>query len=229
MKLKTALSCSALIHLGFLALKPPVGLVPPKETLRALQVTYLPVEAAAPQEKSPPARKASPPPKFVLPSAPAGRGGEAPKAPSINTAPRAETSQAAPSRRSETPRPIVSPLPDATQKPVTGPESAAATAQAVRLPPEGAFARIQHKHQVKEHLRNHLRYPSTRSQGWVRLQVFLDRAGGLKLLRVLGSSHPALAQKAMDDARTAIPYPSFPRSLGGQQVRYEFVVQYEPE
>ncbi len=223
MSLKAALSCSALLHMGLLALRPPAGWVPPKEVLHDLVVTYLPVKATPRQSSPPPAPRVTPSPaarqKEVTPalrrefeeSLPPVAPGERPLPPPGAGPPRAEPCPQVEDRARTAERvPEISPIPAASL-------------------PEGVFASVQHKHQVKEHLRTHLRYPSPRSQGWVRLQVWLDPSGALRQLRVLENSNPALAQRALEDARAAIPYPSFPRSLRNHQARYEFVVRYEPE
>jgi outer membrane biosynthesis protein TonB len=88
---------------------------------------------------------------------------------------------------------------------------------------------VQHKQQVKEHLRAHLRHPLIPLRGQVRLQLWLDPAGGLRFLRVVEASDPALAQRAAEDARSAQPYPAFPRSLRASHLRYEYLVKYESQ
>ena len=211
MNLTTAVGCSALLHLGLLAVRPPGDWVPPREALHTLEVTYWPAKAAAQNRQAPAPRPAAAP---SLPSRP-------PEA--------AKPAKPVPPTSANRPRPVVKPVPDPAETMAARPTVPAASTHAVRLPPEGAFARLQHKQRVKEHLRTHLQYPFPGSQGWVRLQLSLDRMGTLTLVRVLESSHPLLAQRASEDARSAVPYPSFPRSLGGQQARYEFLVQYEPE
>jgi outer membrane biosynthesis protein TonB len=91
------------------------------------------------------------------------------------------------------------------------------------------FAAIQHKEQVRLHLKARLSYPDRVGEGVVRLRVVLGPEGRLLKAEGLEASDPRLMNQVVQDAESAAPYPVFPARLRHRQVTYEFLVRYQPE
>lgn len=222
MGLRAAAACSTAIHIGILALRPPGGLVPPRQTLYPLEVSYVilqeerPAPKVSPQPRRPQAQPAQ-----------QDRAADPPKpAPS-----KVEGREESPRRIEHPSRPV-----DSGPQPAIHPESRSGSGAG--LPPggprafampEGEFAAIRHKELVREHLRRELRYPETMLQGTVRLRITLLPDGRLKQAAVLEATDPRLSSSALQDARGAGPYPGFPKEMKAQDAQYEFLVQYLPD
>lgn len=221
MKLKGAVLCSAVLHMGFLTVKPPHGLFsardifrPPETYVLVEPVKALPKAAAlkVPAPKpAPPARAAEPvrraePPRRVAPPKPVE-----------------QVRPALPPLPSKLPEPPpLRPAPSVSQAPAVVP---AATADL----PDGDFALIRHKEQVRAYLRHKLHFPEDWTQGAVRLRVTVLPDGTLKEAAVPEASDPRLAEIALRDARAAGPYPRFPAAMKVVEAEYEFLVQYSPD
>ena len=204
MGLKTALVCSTAIHVGFLTLRPG-GLVPPRQTLYPLEVSYVileparPVQVVSPQVKRPESRPA-PERREAQPAEPAKKA----SVPEPTLPKRQELAKPADSRNSP-----------------GAPPSVGAAAL-----PEGQFAAIRHKELVREYLRKELHYPETSLEGVVRLRVTLLPDGSLKEAVVSEASDARLAAFTLRDARSAGPFPRFPKEMRSSETNYEFLVQY---
>lgn len=220
---KAAVICSTAIHVGFLGLRPPAGLVPLRQTLYPLEVTYVivqderPARGGSPPPKRPDSRPADP--AKAAPQPPPAKGREPVKPPELPKPqrPGATKPPSPPEDRATPPRgsnDSSDPLP---------PTGAGAAAL-----PEGEFAAIRHKELVREHLRRTLRYPEDSLQGTVRLRVTLLPDGGLREAAVLAATDARLGEIALRDARSAGPYPRFPGQMRSASVEYEFLVQYRP-
>ena len=214
MSLKIAFGWSIVVHLGLMIVRPPPSMVPPRQVLHPLEVSYLPaVQVEAPSSHpakpvSAPSQRRSSPVRTIPPSAEEER-------------PRPKTPEPPKQESPDVKAPENHPSPS-VDLPPTGNASAASL-------PEGEFAAIEHKEWVRQHLKAHLKYPAFRMQGTVRLQLVLAPYGVLKEVAVVEASDPRLADLAVKDAQAAIPYPRFPKEMKQRQVRYEFLVKYQPE
>jgi len=205
MTLRSALGCSAVFHVVLLIVRSPLGWMPLGEGVHPLEVSYVPVQAPAP----------------------------APPVP-------VRSDDAGPLRMTRSPAsiPVAAARPDPApaQRPVIRPAVHRWAEVAPPLPiPDTSrmsrqeFAFVEHKERVRRHLKARLHYPAFLSDGTVRLQVLLDPQGDLKQAVVLETSDPRLASIAVQDAQGAAPYPRFPSTRRPKQLRYEFLVRYEPE
>ena len=95
--------------------------------------------------------------------------------------------------------------------------------------PDKEFVFLDHKENVRKHLKARLNYPASLSDGTVRLRVILGPEGSFKQAVVLETSDPRLAGIAVKDAQAAAPYPPLPAKYHPRQLRYEFLVRYKPE
>lgn len=220
--LKAAVICSMTIHAGFLSLRPPAGLVPPRQTLYPLEVTYVIVrkERPAPAVSSQPKRREIPPgdrARAAQPQPPPAKRREPVKPPELPK-PQAAVKTEPPAPPADSGR---SPSGSKDSSELLPPTGAGAAAL-----PEGEFAAIRHKELVREHLRRTLRYPGEPLQGTVRLRVTLLPDGGLREAAVLEATDARLGEIALRDARSAGPYPRFPTRMRSPSVEYEFLVQY---
>lgn len=225
MNFKAAVICSTAIHAGFLGLRPPAGLVPPRQTLYPLEVSYVilqgerPTPKVAPRPKEPQASRAADPAKPARPE-PLPPKPEEPRKSEERPRP------AEPPARPPGAKPSPAVTPGGRSSPVADLPSSGPRAAAM---PEGEFAAIRHKELVREHLRRELRYPETALQGMVRLKVTVLPDGSLKDAVVSDASDPRLAAIALRDARSAGPYPRFPKETSSSEAEYEFLVQYRPD
>ena len=223
MNLRAAIVFSILFHLGLMIIRPPPSFIPPRELLHPLEVSYQSVSLDA-----------EPPRAVPKPPVPVVRSSSAADLPP--TGGGTSTSVVAIPRPAQQPKPRVPEPPRDLPDPPTptarlSPEVAAPSSEgavAVGLP-EGEFASIEHKEWVRQHLKAHLQYPYSRLSGAVRLQLVLAPHGILKEVTVLESSDPRLTDLAVKDAQLAVPYPRFPKEMKQRQVRYEFLVKYQPE
>lgn len=132
--------------------------------------------------------------------------------------------------RAAQPQPGPAPKPAAQPKPRQATWApASAPRPAISSLPEKEFVFLDHKEQVRKHLKARLNYPAFLSDGTVRLRVILGPDGALKQAAVIETSDPRLAGVAARDARAASPYPRLSAKFRPRQVRYEFLVRYKPE
>ena len=207
MTLRAAIAWSTIVHLGFMTSRPPQGLTPPRSSLQTLEVSYLPAatQTATAVHAAEPARV---PQTSVVRSKP-------------SVAPSTESSRAAAPAM-----PAPRPLPKIAEV-----SSIRSDARGISAAPwdESEFSVVQHKEQVRLHLKHQLRYPSFPSEGMVRLRLSLTPEGFLKEAAALESSDPRLGPIALADARSAVPYPRFSEAMRGKrEAAYEFLVRYEP-
>lgn len=95
--------------------------------------------------------------------------------------------------------------------------------------PEGEFAALEYKQQVREHLKKYLSFPDPSLQGTVRLRVSMGQEGNLQELQVLESTDANLSELTAQGTRRASPFPRFPKKLTTSKASYEFLVQYKAE
>ena len=234
MTLRSAVVWSALVHVWLFSIRPPLGLVPPRQVLRSLEVNYLIAQ------NNPPSTNLN--------------LRENTLARSLETAQirRSEPADSKPASMNE--HPAERPIPDTFEQKATQsgkrehpieneqevipkrqvmlneprgsafPPKGAATSL-----PEGEFAVLQHKQMIRHHLKRYLTYPAVRLQGVVYLQIDLDPDGKLRDAVVREASDPRLEEITLNGVRSAAPYPPFPRELKSSSARYEFLVQYRWE
>lgn len=201
MTLRGAIGFSAAFHVVLLTAIPSSAWLAPKQ--KRFEVSYVPVVAVKPQ--SPPvSQRQVPDPAPVAPVAPAPR---------IST-------------------PIPAPVPAVrpVSRPITRNDVAAPPrSPAISSLPDKEFVFLDHKEQVRKHLKARLNYPAILSDGTVRIRVILGPEGSFKQAVVLETSDVRLASLAVKDAQAAGPYPPLPAKFRPRQVRYEFLVRYRPE
>lgn len=95
--------------------------------------------------------------------------------------------------------------------------------------PEGEFASLTYRKQVRERLKSYLRYPNGWVEGMVRLKIRIAADGQLKEARVVEASSTGLDDFCLEGVRGAAPYPRFPKEMAASEVDYEFLVWYRPE
>jgi len=223
MNLKTAVGWSVVFHLFLLVMQPPQGFVPVDEE-RPIKVTYVPTLQAV---SSPARPKVQPPPAPVLPK-PAPVSAEKPSAPAVSAPPVPKPPrQETPPR--PVPQPVVSPPPPVQNRPVTIWDADTRSSSSISNLPEGEFADLQHKQQVRQHLKAHLIFPSEGIQGTVRLRLILAPNGTLQDLVLLEASDSRLGEMALEGAQSAEPFPPFPAHMKKSQVLYEYIIQYRLE
>jgi len=221
MNLRAAIGWSVAFHLALLKVYLPHGTALPAKAFHSIEVVVLPVEprpsVIRPVPKSNPLAPAGPSMAHSVIARPAQAGrsnlkSELPRSvrsgPGLLRQPEVYTE----GRRSELPR-----------------NDDAAGLGTVSSLPEGEFASLQHKKQIREHLRAYLYYPEISSQGMVRLHLTLHPDGRLQEARIIETSDSGLAEAALDGARSADPYPSSPEEMKPSDAEYEFLVQYRPE
>ena len=209
MTLRSALGCSAAFHVVLLFAAPPAWF-PQLPATQKFEVAYRP---------APPVR---------VPPPPAIEKADRPKTPEAPVPVRNEPlSIPAPKEpeRSPAPPPVSRP---AQRRPAER-ISVSAPRPAVSSLPEKEFVFLDHKEQVRKHLKARLNYPSFLSDGTVRLRVVLGPDGVLKQAVVVEASDSRLAGIAIRDAQAASPYPKPPPKYNPRQLRYEFLVRYKPE
>ncbi|MBI3318054.1 MAG: hypothetical protein HYZ90_02770 [Candidatus Omnitrophica bacterium] len=210
MGIRSAVLFSVGIHGVLLLARPPEGFLPPRGALETIEISYLTLRepAGSRQPKEPAAPRGLPKP--VPPAAPRSPSKPVPPDPVPPEPPL---------------KPVVPALPAPAEPPLMKnlPGSSALNLS------DQKFASLQHKEQVRSHLKRHLRYPDPPLQGRVRIRLLLNREGGLKELSILEATDPRLAESAFQGAKGSQPYPRFPAPLKGPQVRYDFLVRYEPE
>jgi len=215
--LKVAAFCSLIIHLGFLSFRPPEGMVPQRGTLQAIEISYIPAGNSLQANFSPGRVKPAPPKQ--------GRGtaiSQKPAAPKQAAAPKPvvklpkKKRQVAASMKRKA---------EVSTEPVLPPTAGHTPASGGFLP-AGELAAFEHKEQVREHLRAHLRYPAFWVQGTVRLQVVLDPKGKLRSAKVTEASDPRLRKAALAGMRSAAPYPVFSKLMKQDKTSYDFLVKY---
>lgn len=212
MSFKGAFGWSVMIHMGLLMVR-PTGLVPPRETLHTIEITYLPIEQ--PLVPKPASQPQSPKPAKLL----------QPEALPLPKKLFQEISPSPPAQHpSMPPRPL--PKPVLQERPSFSPPISSGVALNI---PETEFAQVKYKQQVREHLKRHLRYPPILIQGTVRLRVFIASDGFLKEAVVLEATDPRLAAACLADVRSASSFPRFPKEVKLAQANYDFLVQYRPE
>ncbi len=226
MGLKAALACSAALHAALLSLGPLGVLIPPRNPMHPLEVSYVMLEPVLPGAQVAASPKRAEPTPVSRPAAPQ-------KPPSAAPQPKQPEPARSEPRKPEPPasrppasksRPAAVPVPE----PASPASLPLQLGQQTVLLPEREFSAIRHKELVREHLRKGLRYPESTLQGVVRLKVILLPDGSLKEAAVSEASDPALAAIALRDARSAGPYPRFPKEMGSSEAEYEFLVQYRP-
>ena len=224
MGLRASMACSVALHVALLALRPLGALIPSRNPMHPLEVSYVMLEPTLPGPKV-----AAPVKRPELPPAQVVRPVELPKAPPAAAAPPVRPAAAPPAREPLKPPELPKPkeLPPQPVDPKGPPAVTELRAGSPPLP-EGEFAAIRHKEMVREHLRRRLHYPSDMLQGVVRLRVTLLPDGTLRDAAVQDASDPRLAAIAMQDAQEAGPYPRFPKEMKGPEADYEFLVQYRP-
>ena len=217
MNLKTAVGWSVVFHVSLLVMQPPQGFVPVDQE-RPIKVSYVPTLQAAPSPARP---KVQPPPVPV--------SVEKPPAPAVSTPPIPKPPrQEAPPR--PIPQPVVSPpVPTVENQPVTVRDADAHPTYAISNLTEGEFAALQHKQQVRQHLKARLAFPPDGIQGSVRLRLILAPNGTLQDLVLLEASDSRLGEVALQGAQSAEPYPPFPNQMKKSQVLYEYIIQYRLE
>ncbi len=209
MTLRAAIGFSAAFHVVLLTAAPSSGWLAPRQ--KHFEVSYVPARAVV----SPaPAAAARPQPAPVPQSRISDPVPGAPVAPA----------------RISTPAPAAAPAPRPMSRPVTRNDVAApAPRPAISSLPDKEFVFLDHKEQVRKHLKARLHYPSFLGDGSVRLRVVLGPDGSFKQAVVLETSDARLAGLAVKDAQAAAPYPPLPAKIHPRQVRYEFLVRYRPE
>jgi len=86
---------------------------------------------------------------------------------------------------------------------------------------------------IAAHLRRYKRYPDDadrrRTRGTVRLVFTLSRDGGLRSVRLAGSSgHTTLDRAAIAMVRRAAPFPAFPPKLPRSTLTFTVPVRFKP-
>ena len=218
MSLKAAIGWSVVFHVGLLVMQPPQGLIPPEED-KPIKVAYLPTTVTLPSH--PAVTKSQPPPAPVAPKPPqAAVPKKTPESPAPIPKPVIQ----------ENPRPIiprpVSSSPSVQNGPVTVRDVPTHDSPIISNLSEGEFAALQHKQQVRQHLKAHLDFPPNGIQGTVRLRLVLGPKGLLEDLLLLDASDSRLAESALKGAQSAVPYPPFPKEMKKTQVLYEYIIQY---
>ncbi len=225
MTLKEAAGWSVIIHLGLMMVKPAVGMVPSPESLHTIEVTYLSVGAEAARIGGEgPVHKAMVTGQEAasgFPTKPMESTPVPPRLPEPSLA-GPKPSLPSPIREEPAPRPSVT----ADVAPVLPQGVPLSTSQGVTSLPEGEFAVVFHKQQVRLHLKRHLIYPATLISGTVRLRLSLRPDGALKEAVVLQASDSKVRELALEGVRSAEPFPRFPKELKSAGVQYEFLVQY---
>ena len=211
MKLPIALAWSAVVHVGLLACCPLGGPFLYPGFPRSAELVYVDLEAPAPPQSPKLVSKPAIAPIETVASRPMQTPFSTPALSSLT--PR--TSASAP--RPVAPRPAVWVAPPKVQ-----------ATRARKDLSEVGFALLEHKEQVREFLRRRLKSPTLWAQGTVRLRLMLGPAGALQEVVVLEASSPQLAQAALADVRSAVPFPPFPKGLRRPHARYDFLVRYEP-
>ncbi|MBI3312268.1 MAG: energy transducer TonB [Candidatus Omnitrophica bacterium] len=214
MTLKGALIWSGLIHVGLLMARPPAGLAVPRAAIEPLEVSYLGVE---------PKNNFIPPPPVQFAPMKSGNRTERVE-PITSSGPMSRPEPRVEFQKREAAVPMEKPA-----APVVSPAPAAFSTTAAVALPEWQFAVIQHKEQVRTHLKPRLRYPTVQVEGTVRLRLHLTAEGLLQRAEVLAASDPRLTEAALRDTQAAAPYPRFSSSMRRRTATYEFLVRYQPE
>ena len=210
MTLRAAVGFSAAFHLIFLTAAPSGAWLSPRQ--KRFEVSYVPVRPVS----APPPAAALKPQSLPVPQP---RIPDPAAAAPVASMPRVLASEPAPV---PVPRPVSRPvMHDDVPVPIRRP--------AVSSLPDKEFVFLDHKEQVRKHLKARLNYPSFLGDGTVRLRVILGPEGSFKQAVVLETSDPRLAGLAVKDAQSAAPYPRLPAKFRPRQLRYEFLVRYKPE
>ncbi len=221
MSLRAAFGLSVAIHLGLMAVHPPEGAVPPREALHSIELTYLRLQPASKKEESSsieplPVRKESTPAERQAPSSSAqSQAVVKEREPEKRTTGRADP----PTARAE-PKPA--PVPQVTS---SGTVEAVPKGMAAGFS-ESQILSVQYKQLVRQHLKTRLTYPQLSLEGTVRLRIILDSEGQVQQVVALETSDAQLAEVALEGARSATPYPRFPKGLKETQADMEFLIQY---
>ncbi len=226
MNLKSAVLLSLMIHLGFLGIRPPAGIVPPRETLNSIEVTYQSAEErvqrnrgrenAVVSRENPRKEPAKPPPSLassrepVQPLKPTGEPKSLPR------------NQTRPSPSAQAPRPEVKigAEEESQNSSVSVPKGMAAGLA------ESAFAAVEYKKLVRQQLKNRLAYPLIGIEGTVKVHLVVNPDGLLKQVEIMEYSDRRLAEAALDGIRSAAPYPRFPKEMQADSQDFDFLVQY---
>lgn len=214
MTLRRAIGFSAAFHVVLLTAIPSSAWLAPKQ--KRFEVSYLP-SVSQPRASNP------------VPAAPARQVPAGPVVP----APRISMPVPAPA-----PVPAVRPV----SRPITRGDIPTPR-PAVSSLPDKEFVFLDHKEQVRKHLKARLNYPASLcaeargdasssvglTDGTVRIRVILGPEGSFKQAVVLETSDARLAGLAVKDAQAAAPYPPLPAKFRPRQLRYEFLVRYRPE
>ncbi|MBI3332608.1 MAG: energy transducer TonB [Candidatus Omnitrophica bacterium] len=212
-----------------MALHPPQGLVPPRQALQSIEVTLMPGDGPIPARPMPVREAVRPALAGAPPRAPARQEGQVvplPLAAATQRPALADTPPRAPARQEGQVVPL--PLAAATQRPALADAPPRAPAQSAGLSslPEREFAVVQHKRLVRQHLKSQLSYPAGWNPGTVHLHLVLGPDGALQESSVSQASDPLLGLTALNGARSAAPYPPFPKEMKESRADYEFLVQY---
>ena len=215
-----------MIHLGFLGIRPPAGIIPPRETLNSIEVTYQSVIEEGPRNRGREnaivsreiSRKepAKPDPALASSREPVQPFKQVFEPKSL---PRSQTRPVSPA---QAPRPEVKiGAGEESQKPsVSIPKGMAAGLA------ESAFASVEYKKLVRQQLKNRLAYPLIGIEGTVKVHLVVDPDGLLKQVEIMDYSDRRLAEAALDGIRSAAPYPRFPKEMQADSQDFEFLVQY---
>ena len=219
MSFKLTLLFSLFVHLGLLAVRPPAGMIPPRETLHSIELTYVSDrvvprrEAASSVQKRSVLQKSSrakmspqkrvQPKKVVRPKPP--RKVSRPVKPTVKrvTRPKREVSAR-------------------IKEPAAAPRAAG---DAVNIP-ESEFIILEYKQMVRDHLKHRLRFPEESIEGDVRIHLVLDKLGRIHQTRVMQSTDALLSRLTLQGVHSAAPYPRFPAKLERSQTDFEFIIQY---
>lgn len=218
------------MHLGFLFLQFPRQFVPP-DPLEPIQVSYLSTlrkVVAAPPNVGPGVGFSGP----LVGSREAVA--EVPAALPLISVPSSAPQNPLPPLSSSRKRgsdPIDSRFRgnDAHSPPVTVRDIPAPSSSTISSLPEGEFALLQHKQQVRQQMKAHLPFPPNGHPGTVRLRLVLGSGGQLLDLALLETSDSRLAEAALKGAQSTSPYPVFPKEMKRAEVSYDFIVQYRTE
>ncbi len=221
MSLKAAVGWSVVFHLFLLAVQPPQGFVPAASE-SPIKVTYIkirPPPALVPPKPAPkPPRQETSPRPVVVAAASGGR-----------TTSNLQVVAAASGSRTTSDLQVAPAAPPVENRPVTVRDAVPGSSSSISNLPEGEFAALQHKQQVRRHLNARLAFPSDGIQGSVRLRLILAPNGTLQDLVLLEASDSRLGEMALEGARSAEPYPPFPPQMKKSHLLYEYIIQYRLE
>ncbi|MCM8811882.1 MAG: hypothetical protein NC910_02375 [Candidatus Omnitrophica bacterium] len=207
MSLKVSVAASVLLHMGLLAIRPPSGIVPSRETLHPLEISYIALSG-----KDVNRRKTGPPAAIVRPSVP-----DKPVLPAV-------------APKEQKPDTVRKQLEVATPSVRRSTKSSVADLPVLRgagaVIPQSAFALVEYKNLIRQHLETNLVYPRNPIEGAVRLRLSIRPDGQLKTAVLLEASDPLIGELAVKGVQEAVPYPRCPDELKNSLPDLEFLIQY---